>query len=79
MELRKKLLDAMSRGFGRLGETIERRPWLVIGLSALVAILFGLGAGGIYLETEGVYLWIPTTSQTYKDFLSYNGKSSCLV
>ena len=36
-----------------------------------MSILFGLFAGGVQLETEGVDLWIPTSSQTYKNFLEY--------
>ncbi|GMH94729.1 hypothetical protein TL16_g12987 [Triparma laevis f. inornata] len=69
---RARLLDCCSSKFGDLGDLIERRPWLVILVSSLIAILFGMGAGGVNLETEGVYLWIPTTSETYTNFLSYN-------
>ncbi|GMH99553.1 hypothetical protein TrST_g3288 [Triparma strigata] len=69
---RDRLLTSASNRFGDLGDFIERRPWVVILMSTLMAILFGMGAGGVVLETEGVYLWIPTTSETYTNFLSYN-------
>ena len=69
--LRDRILDSFKSIFGNLGEFVERRPKATIFLSILVSILFGLFAGGVQLETEGVDLWIPTSSQTYKNFLEY--------
>mmetsp|Transcript_22539 Transcript_22539/g.46811 ORF Transcript_22539/g.46811 Transcript_22539/m.46811 type:complete len:877 (+) Transcript_22539:151-2781(+) len=58
--------------FGKLGAAVQKRPWTAIAVSSLIAILFSMGAPKVNLETEGVFLWIPTTSETYVNFLSYN-------
>jgi len=69
---RQRLLQSLKSQFVSLGDYVAHNPWKTIVFSTLLSILFGLGAGGVKLETEGVFLWIPTTSQTYKNFISYN-------
>ena len=72
MSIRHQLLSSFQSFYGNLGGAIERRPWSTILIATFVAIAVGMGAGGVKMETEGVYLWIPTTSETYNNFLAYN-------
>lgn len=55
------------RFFQRQGEVCARHPYIVIGLSIVVTIVFGLGCLMLQIQTNPVQLWSTTSSRSYQE------------
>ena len=56
---------AMERGFEKIGEVVATRPVALIAAMIFLSFLFSAPAAGAVMQTNGLYLWVPTYCASY--------------